>query len=168
MVGTAGTAGSSGGAGPAADEFVEIYNPCSTVVDLIDWSLVYRSAAGGSDLSLYKWTSGSLAAHSYVLVGGKGYSGSTPADVTITAGGNTGMLSSTGAGIALKDATAKVIDSVGYGDATNAYVEGAAAPLPPLADKPGNSIARTPNGKDTDDNSADFQLTTTPTPKAAN
>lgn len=177
--GSAGTAGAggTGGAGchpvinelmagtnqSASDEFIEIFNPCSAAIDLTGWKIIYRAAAGTSDVTLYTWASGSVAANKYVLLVGSAYSGTPAADGDLANG-----LAKAGGGVALRDSSSTNVDSVGYGTATNAFIEGTVAPVPPAADTPGNSIARTPNGKDTDDNSADFLVATAPTPKAAN
>jgi len=69
--------------------------------------------------------------------------------------------------VAIKDADGNIVDSVGWGDATNAFVEGTTAAAPPIASAPGKSDARHPNGHDTDANSADFAIGD-PTPGASN
>ena len=60
-----------------------------------------------------------------------------------------------------------IVDSVGWGDATNAFVEGTAAAAPTIAPAPGKSDARHPNGHDTNANLADFAIGD-PTPGASN
>ncbi len=62
--------------------------------------------------------------------------------------------------------TATLVDSVGWGTATNALVEGTAAAAPPTTAAPGTSAGRKPDGDDTNDNAADFVLDDSPTPKA--
>jgi hypothetical protein len=47
-------------------------------------------------------------------------------------------------------------------------VEGAAAAAPPATASPGSSIVRLPDGHDTDANAADFTVTSTASPRAAN
>jgi hypothetical protein len=142
----------------ASNEFVEIFNPCSSTLQLSGWQLVYRSASGTSDNSLYAWTSGSIGAGSYALIGGTGWTGSTP-DGTLTSG-----LGSSGGGVGLADDNATLVDSMGYGSATNSLIEGNAAAAP----SGGGSVGRSPNGVDTDDNSADFASFDSPTPGAEN
>jgi hypothetical protein len=68
----------------------------------------------------------------------------------------------------LRDPNGKLLDSVGYGTATNAFVETRPAPAPPATASPGSSGIRLPDGTDTNDNGADFRLTATPTPGAPN
>ena len=60
------------------------------------------------------------------------------------------------------------LDHVGWGTATNAFVEGTVASAPPATASPGSSAARHPDGHDTNDNSADFTVVTPPTPRATN
>jgi len=62
----------------------------------------------------------------------------------------------------------KLVDSVGYGTATNVFVETHTAAAPATTAPPGSSDIRLPDGHDTDDNSADFTATAAPTPGAPN
>lgn len=148
-----------GSSSSASDEFVEIFNPCSSTVDLSSWKLIYRSATGSSDITLLASISTSIGAQGYVVIGGSSFSGN--ADATYTAGG----LASAGGGVALHDGSGDTVDSIGYGTASNGLVEGGAAPDAPEL---GSSLARMPNGNDTDNNAADFQLEASPTPGHAN
>ncbi|HUK95112.1 MAG TPA: lamin tail domain-containing protein [Gaiellaceae bacterium] len=150
--------------GSAANEFIELYNGGSSAVDLSGYKLVYRSAAGTSDVSLATIPSGTtLAAGGFYLLGGSAYAGSATPDQSFSTG-----LAATGGGVALRDASGAIVDSVGYGDATNAFVESHPAAAPPAAAAPGNSLVRLPDGDDTNDNAADFAVSASPTPKAAN
>ena len=162
MSGDGGTAGTSGSschpvinevsvAGPNgnADEYVEIFNPCNRPIDLVGGRLVYRSAAGTTDLVLFNFQSSLvIPSGSYLLFAGEGYLGVSDGVFA----NPTGRLAAAGGGVAFRDADASIIDSVGYGTATNAYVETSAAPAPPS----GQSIARVPNGTDTNNNLQDF------------
>jgi Lamin Tail Domain/Collagen triple helix repeat (20 copies) len=150
--------------GGAANEFVELYNRGTSAVDLSGYKLAYRSAAGTSDVTLATIPSGTtLAAGGFYLFGGSGYAGSATPDQSFSTG-----LSATGGGVALRDANGAIVDSVGYGDAVNAFVEGHPTEAPPAAAAPGNSAVRLPDGDDTNDNGADFGVSASPTPKAAN
>jgi hypothetical protein len=154
----------TGTASAASNEFVEIVNAGTAVVDLSGYKLVYRSAAGTSDTSLDTIPSGTtLGAGAFYLFGGSGYVGPPAPDQSFAT-----ALASTGGGLALRDASGTIVDSVGYGTATNAFVRGTAAPAPPNAAASGNSDVRLPDGHETGDNSADFSVSTTPTPRAAN
>jgi hypothetical protein len=150
--------------GALGDEFVEIVNVGGTTADLSGWRLAYRSGAGTTDNSLGTLPDGTtLAPGAFLLFGGSAYAGAHPADRTFSTG-----LASAAGGVALRDASGAVIDSVGWGTATNAFVETAAAAAPPIVQAPGTSGARNPDGHDTNDNSADFTVDDTPTPGAAN
>jgi lamin tail-like protein len=149
--------------GALGDEFVEIVNTGTGPADLSGWRLVYRSGAGTSDVSLGTLADGTmLAPGAFFLFGGSSYSGAHPADKSFSAG-----LASAAGGVAIKDADGNIVDSVGWGDATNAFVEGTAAAAPTIALAPGKSDARHPNGHDTNVNSADFAIGD-PTPGFSN
>jgi Divergent InlB B-repeat domain/Lamin Tail Domain len=145
------------GAGGASDEWVDLYNPNSSCVDITGYKLVYRTAAGTSDVLLAAMPNPSgLSAGGFLLIAGPAYGGS--ADITYP----TGTLSSTAGGIGLRQADGTLINSVGYGSGvTDGFVEGSAASVPGS----GQSDRRTPDGTDTENNASDFTLATTPTPR---
>lgn len=170
----------------AADEFVEIYNPCATDIDLTGWKLVYRSAtnvkpadAANDNTVLVSFPSPALVAGgtaiSTIPAGGYlSYWNSSYGIAGVNKDGNlagsatTGAIGGTAGSVGLRDAAAALVDSMAYGATTgNAFIETATFPALTTAMK-GSSISRSPNGADTDDNSKDFQVTATPTPKAAN
>jgi Lamin Tail Domain/Collagen triple helix repeat (20 copies) len=155
---------STGTTASATDEFVELVNTGAGSADIGGYKLVYRSGAGTSDVALATIPAGTmLAPGAFYLLGGSGYVGAKPADQAFSAG-----LAGTAGGIGLRDAAAKLADSAGYGTATNVFVETHAATAPPSTAPPGSSDIRLPDGKDTDDNSADFTVTAAPTPGAPN
>ena len=154
----------SGGTHGAADEFVEIFNDSECDASLRGYELKYASATGTA--ASRRWLGGftdRIEAHGYVLLAGMGFSGAEmPIGVFASI---TGTLSATGGGIGLYDPSQHLVDSVGYGTSvTNTMVERTHATAP-LASQ---SIERLPDGHDTNDNSADFVLTATPTPGTAN
>jgi hypothetical protein len=154
---------STGVEGALTDEFVELVNTGATAVDLSAYKLVYRSAAGTSDVSLGTLPDGtSLAAGGFMLFGGSGYAGAHPADRSFST-----SLSSSGGGLGLRDSTGILVDSLAWGTATNALVEGTVAVAPTIAASPGKSDGRHPDGRDTNDNSVDF-TEGDPTPGAEN
>ena len=154
----------TGTTGAAANEFVEVANVGTAAVDVSGFKLVYRSASGTSDVALATIPSGtSIPAGGYYLFGGSAYAGSPAADQSFSFG-----IAATGGGLGLRTADGTLVDSVGYGSATNAFVEGSAAAAPATTDAPGTSAARLPNGHDTNSNSTDFGSATPPTPKASN
>jgi hypothetical protein len=156
---------STGVTGAATNEFVEIVNSGSGSADLSGWKLVYRSATGTSDTVLDTVPDGtSLAPGAFYLFGGAGYTGPPVADQSFSQG-----LAAAAGGLALRDSSGTIVDSVGYGStAANGFVEGSFAPAPPTTAAPGSSDARKPDGHDTNNNSVDFAAVTPPTPRATN
>jgi cysteine-rich repeat protein len=146
----------------ATDEFIEVFNPCYVPVNLGGWKLVYRAAAGTSDTVFVAWSGTTIQPRSYLLYAGSAYGGANDGVYS------TGSMAAAGGGVAVRNSTNAVVDSVGYGTATNIFVEGAAVAAPPVVAPPGRSIGRFPNGVDTNQNSVDFHLTTSVTPRAAN
>lgn len=144
------------GNGGNNDEFVELFNSCGSAVDLTGYKLLYRSAAGVSEETMVTFGKISLASGGFFVCGQKAYLGM--ADVTYSA-----SMASPGGGVGLRNAAGVLVDSVGWGTATNAFVEVAVAVAPAVA----KSISRLPDGHDTDDNAKDF-TETTPTPKGPN
>jgi hypothetical protein len=136
----------TGVTGAAANEFVEIVNAGTATAEIGGFRLVYRSGAGA-----------------FYLFGGSGYSGARPPDQTFSTG-----LAAAGGGVALRDPSGAIVDSVGWGDAVNAFVEAHPATAPPATAAPGSSAIRLPDGHDTNDNSADFTISSMPTPGAPN
>jgi len=154
----------TGTSGSAADEFVELANTGNAPADISGWKVVYRSAAGTSDTSLATIPAGTtLAAGAFYLLAGSAYAGSSPPDQSFSTG-----LAAGGGGVGLRDASGALVDGVGWGTATNALVEGSPGAAPPATASPGSSLARIPDGHDTNVNSADFTVTATATPKAVN
>ena len=148
----------------ATDEFVEIVNTGTAAADLSGWKLVYRSAAGTSDVVLATVPDGtSLAAGGFYLFGGAGYVSGPAADQSYST-----SIAATGGGVGIRDAGGNLVDSVGWGTATNAFVEGTVAAAPGTTEAPGTSIGRIPDGDDTNDNAADFVVDDSPTPKGSN
>jgi cysteine-rich repeat protein len=156
-----------------ADEFSELHNPCTFTVNVAGWNLVYRAFNGASDISTTTVPlAGTMAPGSFRLYVGFGYNGGGTPDGTFgtTATGN---YAGAGGGLAIRSGpanTGAIVDSVGWGTAVNAYIEGAVAPAPPA----NRSIVRSPyDGKDSNNNAADFVVTdptatppTFPTPRA--
>jgi hypothetical protein len=154
----------TGVTGAASNEFVEIVNTGTAAADLSGWKLVYRSAAGTSDVVLATVADGTvLAPGGLFLFGGSGYAGGPAPDQSFAT-----SIAATGGGVGIRDNGGSLVDSLGWGTATNALVEGTVAAAPPTTEAPGTSTGRVPDGDDTNDNAADFVLDDSPTPKAAN
>jgi hypothetical protein len=154
----------TGSTGAASNEFVELVNTGTAAADVGGYKVAYRSGAGTSDVTLGTIPSGTtIPAGGFYLFGGSGFAGSAVPDQSFST-----ALAATAGGLALRDASGAIVDSVGYGDATNAFVEGHPAAAPPATAAPGNSAVRLPDGHDTNDNAADFSISASPTPRAAN
>jgi hypothetical protein len=154
----------TGTSGGAADEFVELVNTGTAGADVGGSKVVYRSAAGTSDVTLATLPAGTtIAAGGFLLLGGSTYAGSHAADVSFTA-----ALAATGGSVGIRDSTGTLLDGAGWGTATNALVEGTAASAPPATAAPGSSIVRKPDGRDTNENSVDFSVASTATPGTTN
>jgi hypothetical protein len=155
----------TGMTGAAANEFVELVNAGSEAVDAGGYRVAYRSAAGTSDTVLATIPAGTIIAPGgFYLLGGGGYAGPVPPDQSF----GTGMAATAG-GVGVRSSDGTLLDSVGYGaTAANGFVEGSPATAPPTTASPGSSTGRLPDGKDTDDNAADFVVSATPTPRGSN
>ncbi|MBL8719016.1 MAG: lamin tail domain-containing protein [Myxococcales bacterium] len=152
--------------GSATDEFVELYNPCPAAIPLSTWKIAYRSSAGASESTLAALT-GTIPAGGYLFLASTGgYFSKAPytPDATFSSG-----MAGAGGGIGLRDDKGALVDSLAWGDAAagHPFAETAKKAAATTSAPPGQGLARTPNGKDTNDNSADFAAAT-PTPKAAN
>ena len=154
----------TGSAGAASNEFVELVNAGSSAADVGGFKVAYRSSAGTSDITLATIPAGTtIPAGGFYLLAGAGYLGSHAADQTFST-----SLAATGGGLAIRDTGGAILDSAGYGDTTNAFVEAHPATAPPATAAPGSSSGRIPDGHDTNDNAADFSVSATPSPGAAN
>lgn len=147
----------------ANDEFIEIHNIGPNPVDLSGHRLVYRSSSGSSDVGpLAVWTTTTiLQPGQFYLIASTSYSGGVAPDYTYDPQTCLCSLSASAGGLAIRQGdqnTGTIIDSVGWGSATNIFFEGTRTTAPPNS----SSKARDENGcKDTDNNAADF-ITLTP------
>jgi hypothetical protein len=146
-----------------SDEFVEIAGPVGG--DLSPLKLVYRGATESIDTVLFAFSTGNtIPASGFVVIASDGWVGG---DAGVPAygsylGGATGKLTLSGGGLALRSGvpnTGTIVDSVGYGTASNTFVQG----TPTGAHPAGKSSSRSPRCKSTGNNAADFSLTN-PTP----
>ena len=149
-------------------DFVELYNPTNTAVDVSSMSVQYRSSGGTGNPSGVIALSGSVPAKGYYLVEGGSQDITVGQDLPVTPGasGNVNMSGTKGTVFLANQTTAltapptgsvigdsSIIDLVGFG-ATNTW-EGAAAAAP--SDN-ATSVQRDTTGADTDVNSADFTV----------
>ena len=155
------------------NDFVELFNPLSTPVNLSTWSVQYTSALGTTWANKAN-LSGSIQPHHYYLVQlASQNSVGIPLPMAEATNVTINMSASTGGKVALVNnqtaltgsnpiGISGVVDFVGYGTA-NAY-EGAGAALAPPGNT--NSLVRKNGGyTDSNDNSTDFVLSTPPAPR---
>ena len=150
--------------GNADNEFVELYNPTTSSVDLSELSLKLhiRNSSGTDNNKTLTFINKEIPSNGFFLiVPNNVYGLSIHADATYSTSGN--MLVVNG-GVYISASTTAgigVIDKVGWGTQPAGGYEGTVF-NPSILN--GQSIERA-NGVDTDNNSVDFKLTTTPNPQ---
>ncbi|MDQ2745958.1 MAG: DNA/RNA non-specific endonuclease [Acidobacteriota bacterium] len=152
--------------GSATDEFIELHNISSSTADLNGYRVVYRSAGGTNDVAMVEWTvSTPVPAGGFYLIANSTYDGTVPSNINY----NVSMvsMSASGGGIAIRSGAVNsgvIVDSVGYGSATNAFVESSVTTAPAANSGQG----RIGNGcQDTDSNANDFSNINPSTPHNA-
>lgn len=151
------------GGASASDEFAEITNVGPASVDLEGLEIAYVTSTGGTITRKASWAASQpLAPGQHLLIANGAGLYAAVADAVYSGG-----FAATGGAIVLRPIGGAPIDAVGWGDATNDFVEGAAAPAPPA----GTSIERRPGGEvgntqDSNDNSADFLVQSAPNPQS--
>ncbi|WP_309123197.1 chitobiase/beta-hexosaminidase C-terminal domain-containing protein [Paenibacillus sp.] len=161
-------------------DFIELYNPTETAVNVTGWTIQYASSSGSFSLAsnMYVELTGIVAPHGYYLVkaaDGSGGNVSLPSPddeggIAMAAGSGKVALVSNGEAIAGKD-DPDVVDFVGYGGA-GAYEGSGGTPTPSSsvsAQRKSDAAGYVPgqgNGYDANDNKTDF-FTAAPTPRNA-
>jgi hypothetical protein len=139
------------------DEFIEIYNPTLSPIDISGWK-VNGSNSGGTVVTRFTISAGvTLPAHGHFLAindATSGYSGSVPGNITYD------LSIADDGGIALFDFNNNMVDQVGM-SLGSLYGEGNR--LTPLTTDVDRGYERLPggglgNGQDTGNNLADFQI----------
>ena len=147
------------GGGTADDEFVELHNVGSSPVDLNGYRLVYRSATGSLDIGpFFTWTNQTIVQPGqFYLIASTAYDGGVTPDATYNPATCSCSMSATGGGLALRPTVSGTpVDMVGWGTASNAFIESAVTAAPPNND----SRSRIGQGcQDTNNNANDFTAT---------
>ncbi len=146
------------GGASASDEFVELYNASASALDLGGLELVYVTASGSTVTRKQTWTQQIVPAHHHLLIANASGVWAGGADGTYTGG-----FAASGGSIALRTLGGVVVDAISWGDASNAFVEGAPGPAPAsgssLERRPGGSLG---NAMDANDNMADLRIEASP------
>jgi hypothetical protein len=151
----------------AADEWVEVYNPCTTAINVDGWTLKYRGAStvAGPDSALLSALAGQMEPGELRLFAGEDYQG--PSNGTWMTG--TGLGRTDGA-VGLRSgpmADDPIVDAVAYGAVTPGHPFREANAAPTMVNA--RSASRLPfDGRDTNNGTADFMIVMTPTPRALN
>ncbi|WP_456288954.1 5'-nucleotidase C-terminal domain-containing protein [Paenibacillus sp. AK002] len=140
-------------------DFIELFNPTSSPVDLTGWKVRYASAAGDFSSSNTTSLSGIIKPYSYLLIqqsGGTIGSFLPTPDVQgkLSMGGSNGKVD-------LVNAAGDRIDLIGYGNATLSEKSPTAAlSNSTAAIRKELTFGQNDRGRDTDNNAADFAVTT--------
>lgn len=166
--------------GVAADEFVELYNPTNSSINLQTYPIYLhiRNSAGTDGNKTITWTNSTIPAYGYFLIASaQSYDGTVAADATYTtASGNTLVadgcvyISNTST-----NDTSQAIDLLGWGTQPSPGYEDTAfnsgssyqpAAHASIERKSGETHSETQgNGYDTDDNSADYRTRSAANPQ---
>lgn len=161
--------------GDDVGEFVEIYNPNPTAVDLGGFSLQLINGDEATAPVVYQTLplSGSLKAGGYAVVAAPGLN--VTADLTIRfTPANNNLQNGPRDGARIVTTAGLVIDALMYETPANAdpavlaYAEGVPFAGGEGNGEPNQSVSRCPNAADSGDNKTDFALSDSPTPGAAN
>ena len=145
------------GGGTANDEFIELHNVSAGNIDLNGHRLVYRPATTTTELTFAAWTTSTIIPPGgYYLIASTAYDGGVTPNTTYDPATCACSMGANGGGLAIRLGavnTGTIIDSVGWGTATNIFVEGAVTTAPANND----GKVRAANGcQDTDNNANDF------------
>ncbi|MCE1187950.1 MAG: fibronectin type III domain-containing protein [Ignavibacteria bacterium] len=175
--------GAGGNSGAAfTNDYVLLYNPTSSPVDVTGWSMQYASATGTSWSSTGAFASATIAKDSYFLIklGSGGATGSALPTANVNATGIN--MSATAGKVALcsnsttlsgaTPSSSAIVDLIGFGSNATAYEGSGRATAPSAntdamrrkdntgAQNSSSTYFTTGNGWDSDDNANDFFVVT--------
>lgn len=101
----------------ANDEFVELYNPTNSDVDLTGWKL-RKTTSSGTESALVSSVSGTIKAHGFFLIVHPDVSANYQYDNLYSS--SSYSLSNNNA-VILKDSSNAIVDMVGYGDSSSNF-----------------------------------------------
>jgi hypothetical protein len=156
----------TGSAASPDDEWVEILNPCTTMIDVAGWTLVYRSATAttGPDSTLMLTLAGQMMPGEIRLIAGPAYTGPNDGQYA------SGTLGQNNGAIALRMGARDVGpigDSLSYGSVSAMHPFTETNPLAAMSN--GRSAQRLPyDGHDEDNGLTDFTQVATGSPRELN
>ena len=165
-----------GATGLSTNEFVELYNPTDTNINLENWRLSKKTSSG-VETDLISTMSGTIPAHGYFLIGSDIYNATATISADLTYLSDNASLS-TGNTVLLYSSSSTLVDKVGFGSAqdfeTDTETDPAAGTSRERKAKDTSTTATMViggldeflgNGEDTDNNNADFNGRVLPQPQ---
>ncbi|MBI3046029.1 MAG: lamin tail domain-containing protein [Candidatus Harrisonbacteria bacterium] len=167
----------TGGTGQTTNDFIELYNPTDSSINLNGYRLVKRTKTGTTDTSIKSWTSDAFVpAKGFYLWANSNY-----VSIAVTPDATTTATIADDNAVALRQGaidTGTIIDSVGWGEAQNVFLEGTVFASNPGANQSlerkaysGGCVSASGsgeylgNGCDTNSNSSDFEIRATSNPQ---
>lgn len=161
--------------GEADNEFVELYNPTASAIDLSGWRLSRKTSESTTAANLVASMSGTIASKSYFLVSPSDFVATHSADLPYSTGNN---LTANNTILLFSDAGQTLVDKVGMGTANDFESSPAANPAPGTSiERKANSMASIAsmiiggihefmgNAEDTNNNLNDFIVREIPQPQ---
>lgn len=163
-----------GATGATTNEFIELYNPTDTNIDLTGWKLTKKTSGGTETDIVADFPAKTINAKGYLLIAHTDYTGTPSSDISYTDNSI-----ATNNSILLYNASDSLVDKVGMGTATD--FEDTAKTNPSSGDSIERKASSTStsqtlglggteetagNGEDTDNNSVDFVNRGAPQPQS--
>lgn len=150
----------TGGTGKTDNDFITIYNNSTSIIDLFGLRLVKRTASGTNDTTIKSWVEPTfLNPGAYYTWANSNNDFAT----LIQADTSSSQTIANDNGVAIRNGsenTGEILDSVGWGNASNIFVESLVFPTNPTT----NQTLERINNQDSNNNSLDFRLVPTTFP----